>query len=570
MEDYRKTAKIYAIASAVFLVLVEPANSARKECDVDEFLRPMTERFTGKNPDEECKANRGADCQNIPREKLKEGEFSPACEMVYRRINSTIDWYRSKVTDFCARSNAALKQCDALTGRGDKQSKCLEEHAELTVRERTELANQLMEAQGRLLVYEGTAKSAREKYREWWSKAHTPPKIVPSAPAALVSLTASVKAAKQHLFSVLKNGGLNCTGKPDPEKAMLALTPKDPNVPETSPLIAEQVRAITFSEAFRRVAYISAKKHQENAVAFKEQAKKFSALAKRTPSMVPEPLKQPNEKQNSSDITGGESKQPPQQQEAKQESGASGGGSGSGSSGGGGADQGSSGATAATPPSFNESTTPQATEPPKNAAAKLGSGDPLEASRTGEKSELLPVPGTDNDTKNLPGTGDLLASSRSPSGPGFERGTSSRAASSSAAGGGAGGLGGSTSAKPCLGTDCQQALGNIKTSQFASVGSLGGGGGLGLDGDTGSFDSLFKADDLSKTDPLADGALDGLGALDSSLDGETAGELGDGTEQGSGSAEIGKSESRDLFLRVRSYHVRALKRGLLVGVPKKL
>jgi len=372
-------------------------------------------------------------------------------------------------------------------------------------------------------------------------------------------------------FRVLAGAGLDCTGKPDPMKAYDALKPRNSAKLETSPLVSEQVKAITFSEAFRSVAFNSAKKHQDTTSVFQDQAKKFDKLAIKAPSLSP---KTPAKNSSKSDIPGADQKQlqPPPAQQAAQPSGGQSSPGGGSPGGGGAANQGSAGATAGTPPSFNNSSGTQSTEPAKGTASEVGMGTPIGGSRTGEATGPLPLPDVETVLGGALGAGSALTSSRSPSDGNSGRSSSSKAASIGATGGGAGGLSGATSAKPCLGTDCQQAMGNMKTNQFASVGSLGGGGGggLGLDGDIGSLDSLFKADDLSKIDPLADGALNGFGSLDSSLDSELGGEFVDGSKQSAGGGEIGKSESRDLFVRVRSYHVRALKRGLLVGVPKKL
>lgn len=518
-------------------------------CDSSKFMNQIKPRGPWPpDPDRECANNKGAKCQDVDGAKLKPGEDPAACEMVYRRIIKTIKEYEAKVNAYCTKSNAKLDACEALVGQGTKQSTCMAEHANETAAEETKLAGELMEAQGRLLVFEEAASEAKKKYLGFWDS------IRPRLGAA-----GGFPTPGRAPHSAFDRDAIECGGKPDSPSLWNGVYPTDLRKPETSPMVAEQVKAIKYAEAFRNVAFNSAKRHQDTTIDFRKHAKKFEELARTGGSLDPNALKN-KEDPNKSDITKGDQKQPAAQGGGGSPGGGQGGGSQAAAQ-----EQGGVGATAGTPGSLNPGNTP------KDFLAK---GDPAKTtkngSRTGEGSDSVgskaeSVSGSFSGSASLGRSASRAVSGERSGGSS----KSSKPAAAKASGGGGGGLGGSGGDIPCLGKDCQQALGNLKSGQFAPVGSLGGGdGGLGFSGDSGTLDSLFKTDE-AKNDGGGPGSMDGLASLDAGMDTAGLGGEAGAAQQGSG-GEIGLNDSRDLFLRVRSFHLKALKRGMLVGVPKKL
>lgn len=548
--------KISALAALLPFLMWEQSFAATARCDSNKFMAQLKPTGALPDPDVECANNKGAKCQFVRTDKLKPGESPGACEMVYKRIKDTIDAYQAKVNAYCTQSNAKLDQCEALVGRGTLQQTCMAEHANETAVEETKLAQELMEAQNRLLVFEEAATEAKKKYLGFWDR-------IKPAKVNAVGLPHLPPIAPHSSFP---KDDFECGGKPDSVALWKAMQPSEKDKPETSPMISEQVKAIKYSEAFRKVAFTSAKKHQDTTTAFKGHAKKFEELARKGGSVDPNSLKGKDDP-NKSDITKSDQKAPPPGGGAPP--GGGGGGSPGGGQGGGSSgqaqDQGGFGATAGTPGSLN---TPGGSgkDPLKDSSTKPGKG----GSRTADGVESpVPIPKAEALSGSFLGGSSLgPSSSRALSGDRTGGSGSKAASAKSSGGGGGGGLGDSGGDKPCLGKDCQQALGNLKNGQFAPVGSLGGGGGMGFDADSGSLDSLFKTDEAKK-DGGEPGSLDGLASLDAGLDAAGSSDEDGAGVQGSG-GEIDKSDGRDLFLRVRSYHLRALKRGLLVGVPKKL
>lgn len=132
--------------------------------------------------------------------------------------------------------------------------------------------------------------------------------------------------------------------------------------------------------------------------------------------------------------------------------------------------------------------------------------------------------------------------------------------------GGVGSLGGSGA---CPGKDCQ-ALGGA--AMFGGVGALGSGSPpSGGGGDGGSMGSLGGLDNLFKDDKGKSGAsaLEGMANLDASTASLDVSPSAEASLAAQGSGDIGGSEG-DLFQRLHQFHERAQKRGLVVGMTRRL
>jgi uncharacterized membrane protein YgcG len=315
-------------------------------------------------------------------------------------------------------------------------------------------------------------------------------------------------------------------------------------------------------------------KHQKRSADFRQRAAQLDEAARRLKSdpSSPVPGKGENTPQKS-DITGTD-------KHADSGGGSKGGGQGGGQQGGGsGGGSPGGGQSSPTPfgPGGNGPSNLNASSDPGTSGAKG-----LDAKSDGTPGASTPV------TKNDPAhtahldvpsissgalSGASTTSSRDVSSSGSSSfghhgGATPASASAGSGSGGGGGDGAGLGDKHCVGKECQAAG---ASQQFASVGSLGGGamgGSLGgLDGG-GTLDNLFGDD--KKGGALDAGAGGNLGGLDgmASLDSSTAALAGgEGSAQGSG---VAGADAVDLFHRMHAFHERAQKRGMVMGITKKL
>jgi hypothetical protein len=531
------------------------------DCNNNPFLQNVN-RFVNLKPNEECKQNSPAKCDEGPEELMVPGRGRSICKNVYFRIVEAAQKYRTEFQQRCAASNGKLSECNQPNKNSTERVACLREHHAMVKAHQNEIAQLLMESQKKLLDLEVHAREVRNRYRSEFQKMERAPQ------------------GPNQDGTTMGEGALDrqCVGSFSPDRRGIQIFQRDPRLPSSEGrIIDEQSNALTSSAQFRELAYNTADDHQKKAREFEAREKALRDVERRMRT-AGDPTADKKADQKKSDITGTDQKGGgPQQQAGGPQGGGGGappGGGGGGSPGGGSPasafDQGG-GSNAGTPPSFGGGNTPR-NDAVKNDAVKVGGSPKSDAgSTTGEGL------GANPESNMQFGSGSAL----SDAGVGGSRGLastgkggrSSSAASSSApggggAGGGAGGGGGGGNAVPCLGKDCQQAL-SATGSQFSSSGSLGGGGGGGggMD-DSSALDSLFKTDEPGKEGggPAGD-ALAGL-------DGE-AGSLGDlgadgGETQAGGAGEIGSAEGGDLFLRVRGTLTKAQKKGLVAGMLKKL
>jgi hypothetical protein len=120
--------------------------------------------------------------------------------------------------------------------------------------------------------------------------------------------------------------------------------------------------------------------------------------------------------------------------------------------------------------------------------------------------------------------------------------------------------------KKCQGKDCGSATAGLVSSQFAPVGSLGALSSLdslpALDTGPNALDNLLKDD---KAKGALGGFDSGMAGLDSAMAGLSA--TAEGSTESTG---IAGSNAEDLFVRMHAFHVRAQKRGMIVGLTRKL
>ncbi|MGZ3652570.1 MAG: hypothetical protein ACXVCS_10000 [Bdellovibrionota bacterium] len=352
-----------------------------------------------------------------------------------------------------------------------------------------------------------------------------------------------------------------------------------------------QLNAVkTKVEQFKAVAAQAQTYHKEQATHFASQARSMSSLQGRmAPPGSGNPTAAPGGQPTKagSDITGTDkTAQGGGGSQGGGGGGESGGGQGGGGQGGGeqgppgGGGGGEGGATSATPIAGNSGARDHA------GADSGSSADNAKKSPGGS----APLPGLDDSSKlaghhggspsGLGGFSPLSSSmGESMGGRGLASSGSQASHASASGGGGGASIGGDSSGSHCMGKDCQ-ALGN--GAAFGGLGSLGSapalggldGGGGGASG-MGSLDSGSSLDNLFKNDNKKD-AAGGLGAggLDAglaNLDASTASlEAGaDAAGGAQGGTELG-SRDEDLFARLHNFHERAQKRGLVVGLTRKL
>lgn len=533
---------ITAWAVAVLLFCPAPVSAAAKpekirvpkalSCTDAKSLEKLKD-IRALNPEEKCKFSEPAGCNRLPKEEAKKYGYASICKGIYGSIQTKLENYESDVKRLCGKATEGLKACMAKKPSSKDFLICMSEHKATFSADQTFLAEGLKELQRKVLELEEKAKLARADFRKSRDAYHQ--SFDPGT----------------HVNPFIKKGQ-SCAAWNDSDrkpdiifKTSAAWSGDD----SEGILIGEQTAAIKVGETFREHAYGAAETHEKMAKTAKEEADYYRGAALKAVT-------------GGSDITGAPEKkntgaiQPPPQ--IPQAGGGAPAGGASSAGGSGAVDQGLGGATSGTPVS-------------KSASG----GSQAKGEESGRSSPLDKGPKTDNEqfvTANTdPGSspsglavGDSTASSRAPASASSRSGgkPATGRASGSSSGGGAET---SAKAKDCRGKDCQQALGDLKTSQFASVGSLGGGMGADGLGSAASLDSLFGADP-AKTD-MAGGSLDALATSEGSF-GEGLGS-DDGALQAGGD-DVGKADGRDLFLRVHVSYLRAQKRGNVAGIPKKL
>jgi len=501
-------------------------------CDANKYLAGVA-HYRELNGDKECVENESAACNKLPENKVEPGQGRSICRNIYRKIVNTLNEYEASLSHRCHTSNAALDICKSKPPWDASQIECLSSFGANAEFNQEALGRLMQKAQDRLADLAEEATKARDRYREQRKKSKFQGPML-SGNLTLGAASIDIKClvgsnSKRDPLDLLKP----VPGKPDSEGR----------------IIDEQTEAIRLALSFRAEAEKAIEAHQKLAREFRAQAESMADLAKRVQSADPAaPIQAANEK-NNSDITGTAPKQAsaPQPANGKAEEASGGGREGN---------QGGSGATSGTPGSTNDFVSSKS----KYSNAPGDKLDPILSSGSGstEKGVVSTPLSKVSSVSNQFGNASNLAKSRSPSSLRNSGSGKMNAASRMAVGGvGIGGLG---KGGVCMGADCKQALGNLKTSQFAPVGSLGAGGGFGIDGSAGSLDGLFNTENADQSAMLSPDALDGL---DSSVD------LGAG-EAERGEPGLGVSNGRNLFSRVHDYHTRALKQGRLVGVPKKL
>jgi len=526
-----------------------------QECDAKKYLESLGE-FREKKGDRECKLNARATCNFIAGDRVRVEEAKSVCVSIYKKIVHTVDHYEKEISKRCDLSNQQLKLCKNIVEEGSKKFDCLQRLSQMVKQDQARFAGIMAEAASRLKQLESQAKSVRDFYdreKEGLIKARNLAQSGTLEPISdeLKECLGAVEST--NIGEVFKlNSGRASKGK----------------------LIDEQDDALALSEEFRKLAQKAQKEHDANVAAFGKQANAFGNLKERTNSIQPDMFPKNSVAANSkSDITGPiEQSQPApaqQQQAGAQEQE----GKGSGSQGGGGAsNQGGAGATAGTPASFNSGSSSVAgASSLKNNVSQDGrsssdAGSPRNGVTVADSS--VPLPQADS---SFGGSGLSSNFSSSPVSSRKTRSANRKPASSGAPSGS--GLGDSFSSKSCLGEDCQQALGDMKSTQFAKTGSLGSGGGLGSNGDfsTDALDSLFGSGDSSKSVDVLPGSFEVLNGAGEELEGGLVTEIneGIGSDGQSAGGGIGKEEM-PLFQRVNLSLVRAQKRGNVAGIPKKL
>lgn len=537
----------WALALAFFApmaALSQPPIPRPLDCVNSDFQQKLKE-FTDLNPNEECKLNAPAKCDECPQELMVPGKGRSCCKNLHWQIRASARIYQDDYKRRCEASNAKLRECTQINNDPRAQVVCLKQHSILVDKDENDIARHLMKTQDILIKLEQLADQARGRYR------------------AELRKYASAGEGPLPDGEVLGARVVNqtCTGRFGPDRRSESVFGKNPSRPDSEGrIIDEMTSAMTKSLQFREIAYKHADLHQKRGAEFAGLSRKMADIEKRLQTAgTPDPKKPPDSK---SDITGTEQKPP-------QAAGGQPPGGGGGSPAGGGAQSGQpsgfdqgGGSNTTTPPSFNAGDTTRG-EGTKNQPTRIGSTKADDAP-TSKTSEGLVSPVATSGLAVSSGLGADLGTSRGLASTGSGRNSSA----SSSPGGGGGGLGGGggDSSPSCAGKDCQAM--SATGGQFAPVGSLGGAGGgmggLGMD-DSSALDNLFKTDDAKSGEGPGADALADLGNSEEGLEGL------DGEEQAGGTGgEIGKADGGDLFLRVRTMYTRAQKKGLVAGMLKKL
>lgn len=502
------------------------------ECEGGDYAKAFQE-FENADPKEFCRYVEDDACtlMNDPADASDHPKKVLACQYAVRSIAAFLGEYKSQVALHCSSVKSELGSCGS-TGEDLKRFNCVTAGYRAFSTEELDISKRLQETSRRI----GLAKSKLEE--------------------ALAKFRSESTSAKRFKCG----NGLN--GKFRDMYIGSIFSPPGLGNFALAPLVEEIQKVQSFSDKFSRAVEGNVKRHEDNSRNFLKEAKLSEELAKRFQPGAGQPQRP------RSDITGGEEKK-------SAGGGGSGGGSGAGSGGGKGDGQPSGGlgqaaATAPTPDALKGATN-DVNRNPSSAAANGRDG----AGGKDAKTKLNDPPSTGEGGFLGGGVGTISASGvRGDSSlamhAGLARARGAGAASASVKGGsGSPGFSGSDGIgeKHCMDRNCQAI--SAGASPFASVGSLGssalGGGMAGMD-PLPSFDGGGMAAGLSDPSlrPLGEGTLGGLDGAMGSGDGALA-EL-----QGSSDGGVGSVESGTLFARARECHERAQKRGLVIGLKKRL